>query len=521
MADYSLLPIRLEPGLVSLESPYAAKGRFIVDPTSFTGNVRFYQGRPEKAGGFLPFSASLDSAARDSHAWAALDGTQYLAWGTANKLWLSTGGALYDITPAGMPPLGSSANQTGFGQLGFGQYWFGGSSASARIGVKSQMWTLGNWGEDLIACYWGGPLYRWVKANGTATAAITVTAAPAGMLTFFVSERDRHLVLLGASDPGKTIIADGGGPMTMAWSNTNDLATWIPSIGNNEAGNIRFEIGSTILATVGTQIGQLILTDGASYIARFAGLPYVFTTSKVSEGHDAPLGPRAIISKDGIGYWMGQDHVHAFDGMVRTLTCPVRDVVFKNIDGANAFRVCAGLNRKFGEVTFFYPDVRDGTGDNSRSVSNAADGWWLGNYGRTSWLDENVTTTLPIACGPDGKLYLHETGIDAAGVALPWSLETGAVEIGNGDQFMHVRKLLPDYQRIAGQHSVMIETYSYPMPAAGEFDIGTARTVTGSTYRISVRGRGRHMRLKWLGSSIGSDFRLGQWRAQATVHGSR
>ena len=69
MADFSTIPIDVAPGLVSLESAYAAKGRYIVDPASFVGNVRFYQGRPEKVGGFAPFTTTaLDSAARDVHA---------------------------------------------------------------------------------------------------------------------------------------------------------------------------------------------------------------------------------------------------------------------------------------------------------------------------------------------------------------------------------------------------------------------------------------------------------------------
>ena len=179
MADYSLMPIEIEPGLVSLDSPYAARGRYIVDPSAFVGNVRFFQGRAEKSGGFRPLTTTaLDSAARDVHAWAALDGTTYLAWGTVSKLWLYTGNTLYDITPIGFAPLIGGATQTGFGELGFGSNFFGGSSTTIRAGVKTLIWTLGNWGEDLVACSWGGSLYRWSKAGGTGTPAAIVAGAP-------------------------------------------------------------------------------------------------------------------------------------------------------------------------------------------------------------------------------------------------------------------------------------------------------------------------------------------------------
>lgn len=62
--------------------------------------VRFVSGFPESLGGWtLSFSRQLLGVCRGIRAWVTVAGTRLLAFGTSNKLLLSLGGGLYDITP--------------------------------------------------------------------------------------------------------------------------------------------------------------------------------------------------------------------------------------------------------------------------------------------------------------------------------------------------------------------------------------------------------------------------------------
>jgi len=62
--------------------------------------VRFRYGMPEKVGGWQDImDKRLVGAARDSHSWADLEGSRYIAFGTNKILYIYDGDDYYDITP--------------------------------------------------------------------------------------------------------------------------------------------------------------------------------------------------------------------------------------------------------------------------------------------------------------------------------------------------------------------------------------------------------------------------------------
>lgn len=498
--DYSYLPLRTQPGLVTENSAYDSRGRWVS-----ASNARWWKQMPEKIGGWAKgFETSLGGPSRAVHAWAGLDGSRYLAWGTHDKLWLAKGNTIYDITPAGMPAGSIDGSTThGWGGLGWGAGPWGGGSTFFGSTTQPRTWTLRNWGEDLVANWRGGPIYVWQAGLGPLVSAAVLPAAPATNLGFFVSEADRHLVALGANDP-----------MQIAWCSQQDLTTWVSAIGNT-AGDKRLETGSTIVGSTNTQLGQLVLTDAAAYVVRYIGPPYIFGTTKVSEGHVPPIGPNAIISRDGIAYWMGPGTFHAYDGSVRRVPCDVEDVVMDNIHKGQAFKVYAGVNRRYNEIVWFYPDIRDGK-ENSRYTAYNDDGWSLGNIARTSWIDESVSMNYPVATDPNGTVYFHEYGTDADGAALPYFAETAEIQLGEGELYMHIRKLIPNFQRLVGRHQLTVWARDYPEAPARQF--GPFEVIPGIE-KISARIRGRSLRLRLESSNKGSDFRLGEWRAMARPHG--
>jgi hypothetical protein len=62
--------------------------------------VRFYQGYPQKLGGWEKYSTNTYlGTARALKNWVALDGSNYLGVGTNIKYYIEEGGAFSDITP--------------------------------------------------------------------------------------------------------------------------------------------------------------------------------------------------------------------------------------------------------------------------------------------------------------------------------------------------------------------------------------------------------------------------------------
>lgn len=91
----TLTKIEFASGLIKDDTPLTAEGGW-----TDADKVRFRQGKPETIGGWeLASVTPFTGIARGGKAWTDLRGQQQLAFGTADKLYAFTGGAVRDITP--------------------------------------------------------------------------------------------------------------------------------------------------------------------------------------------------------------------------------------------------------------------------------------------------------------------------------------------------------------------------------------------------------------------------------------
>ena len=90
-----LVNFRPAPGINKEVTDYTGQGKWTDGDM-----VRFFQGSAQKIKGWEKFiPTTLVGAARDQHAYVALDGTRYNAIGTDRKLYVIEEGLAYDITP--------------------------------------------------------------------------------------------------------------------------------------------------------------------------------------------------------------------------------------------------------------------------------------------------------------------------------------------------------------------------------------------------------------------------------------
>jgi hypothetical protein len=89
--------LTLAPGIDKQNTEYGAEGGW-----TDGDNIRFRYGMPEKIGGWTYFNGTADylvGFVSFTFSWNNLAGTPYLAVGTNRKIYVSVGGAWYDITP--------------------------------------------------------------------------------------------------------------------------------------------------------------------------------------------------------------------------------------------------------------------------------------------------------------------------------------------------------------------------------------------------------------------------------------
>ena len=382
------------------------------------------------------------------------------------------------------------------------------------------MWSFALWGEDLIATIHNFKTYVWDASNGVNNRAVEISASEVTKSRFTgVSFPDRHAIAFGTYNTG-TSTQD---PMLGRWSDQEDYSTWTASA-SNTAGSQRLQLGTKIMSAVATREETFIGTDEAVYGMQFVGLPFVFSFRLLGTGC-GPISQRAMVNEGGVVYWMGKNNFFIFDGQVKELASPVQYHVFDNLNQQQQQKVFGAINRKFQEIIWFYTSNSSGDDEPDKYITFNYETatWTIGSLTRTAWHDSFGVQLSPYAAGVDGYLYNQETGTDADGAALAAYIESSPIEFDSqqspdGTHIFMVDRVIPD-GTITGSVDLTLISKKYPSDSTsttkGPF------TITPTTSKVSVRAKGRQMKMKIENSAVGDNWELGTYRVDVRPDGLR
>ena len=418
---------------------------------------------------------------------------------------------------------------------GWGQAASGGLTTTSQI----RLWSHDNFGEDLLINPRDDKIYYWDKTNNLSTRAVelntiagTKTSVPTICKQILVSDRDRHVIAFGADELGASSSdADGNGvqdPLLIRFSDQENPTEWYPTT-TNTAGDLRLGAGSTFVQAVETKREILIWTDTALTSMRFIGPPFTFGLQQLSSNITI-MSPNSAVSTEDFVFWMGIDTFYVYAGQTQTLPCTVKDKVFLDFNISERDKVVAGINSEFSEVTWFYPSASSSDNDRYVTYNYAEKVWYFGTIERTAWLDRG-TRTFPIAVA-DGYIYNHEFGYDDDGVAMDSFIESAPIDIGDGDHFTYIRRIIPDLTfngstaLSSPQADFTIKARNFPGEDFGSTATGTTtRTQTTPveefTNQLDLRIRGRSFAIRVESSALGSKWKLGSPRADIRQDGRR
>lgn len=490
----TLLPIRLPPGMYRNGTELDAAGRW------FDGNlVRWVEGMMRPVGGWQGrTTTAFAGKPRAILTWRDNSATRHIAVGTHSKLYAITQtSVISDITPVGFTPGNPDATVGGGYGVGlYGREFYGVPRADVGSITPATTWTFDNWGEYLVGCSnFDGKLYEW-QLDPTVPAAVVANAPTAN--TAILVSNERAMFCLGA----------GGDPRLISWSDLEDNTVWTPS-STNLAGSIELQTGGQII--VGKRVrGQiLILTDIDAHVVTFVGQPFVYQSEYVGRACGIP-GPNAIAVQDNFAVWMSTRGFFTYDGYIKPLSCEVSDYVFSDINQSQLSKVCAINNSQFNEVWWFYPSASSQENDRYVIWNYAENYWATGTLARSAGTDRGVFAN-PLFVTGDGFIYDHEIGVNHEGDSV--FVESGPVQIGNGDNVYYVNELIPDERN---QGDVTATFFSRYFPNAAERSYGPF-SLTNPT---SVRFNGRQINMR-LNAAPNTDFRVGTMRLNAKLGGRR
>jgi hypothetical protein len=401
--------------------------------------------------------------------------------------------------------------------------------------LELRIWSHDNFGEDLLLNPRDGGIYYWDKTNGTSTRAVNITSlsgstnAPQVAKQVMVSDRDRHVIAFGC-DPEL-----GGGvqdPLLIRFSDQESLTDW-SATANNSAGDLRIGSGSEIIAAVETRQQILVFTDVSLHAMQYLGPPFTFGISTVSENITI-AGPNAAASVEDNVFWMGAEEFYVYGGTVQRIPCTVRDYVFSDFNTDQSQKVYAATNTAFSEIWWFYPSASSSENDRYVVYNYQQQLWYYGSINRTAWLDRGVEAD-PIAASTDHALYFHEVGFDDGSstpvAAISSYIESSQMDIGDGDQFVFLRRMIPDLTFRSSTAETPTATFTLKARnfPGGNYLQTNSKTVekTASvpveqfTDQVHVRLRGRSFAFRIESDQVGTGWRLGSPRVDIQPDGRR
>lgn len=446
----------------------------------------------------------VDGPARGMLAWRDNAQVPVLAVGTPRNLFAVREGALYNIAPAdlaeGIDHATAQSGQYDSGAYGEGAYGEG------MVGVETleeaTTWALDNYGQELLACsVKDGRILRWADpANPAAAAALA--NAPTGCCGVVVTP-ERFVVALGVS----------GDDRRVQWSDQENPTVWSP-LSTNQAGDFTLSTPGALMAGRRGERETLLWTDADLWRMSFIGGEFVYGFTRAGTNCGA-ASRHAMAVADGRAYWMGQQGFFQYDGFVKPIPCEVSDYVFNGMNQKQISKVCCYLRSQFGEVTWHYPS--SASSENDRYVTfNYREGfWYTGTLARTAGEDSAVFG-YPLAADHNGILYRHEIANegypDADGSPIACFLESGPVELGQGEVVMTALQLIPDTNTLG---SVTASIYS----SLNNMKAETLHGPFSLSAPTPVRLTGRQVRLRVDG--VLTNWRVGTMKLELVPGGRR
>ncbi len=424
----------------------------------------------------------------------------------------------YDITIGG----DSGTEVIGWGTGRYGANLYGIGTAGTGILRALRIWSLDNFGEDLLASPNENELFHWDRSAGPTIRAVVVPEAPATIQRMLISPQARHVIAFGAGT-GSQAVPGAPDKLLIRWCDSEDFSDWIATT-TNLAGDLRLDVGSQIITAIESRGDIIIFTDESLHALQFIGGTLVFGLRHLGQSVTI-IGPNAAVDVNGIVIFMGEDDFLIYDGVLRVLDCDVRNKVFDDLNQAQGDKVYCGVNKLFTEVWWLYPSAGSNTNDRYVKWNYKDNVWDFGTLVRTAWHDSSRFLTGKPYATDGGKIYQHETGVDETdenGVlqAMSSRLESGDMEVDpNGMNMMHIGAMIPDFKTLVGSIDLTLRGRGYPQRTAlqskGPF------TITSSTERQSLRIRTRQISFLIQSDALGDDWRMGNWRAELRAHGRR
>lgn len=429
----------------------------------------------------------------------------------------ATGGGTFSIQYDISCGLESAGPLYGYGVGPYGEETYGTARSSSTFIGQSRVWSLDNWGEDLLASPNGETLYVWRRTTGPDSRAVAVVGAPENIERMMVGPDDRHVIAFGTN----LASTNQHDKMFVRWSKGDDYATWLASA-SNDAGSKRLDMGSRLITAVKTNNGILAFTDRALYFVSLVGGTDVYQIT--SRGATVEIiSPEAVVDVDGVPFFMARNDFYYFDGTLNILPCDIRTQIFgtktqPGINQAMAGKVHVRLVKEFNEIWWSFPEFGETENSAAAIYNYKLKCWYYSNIPREAGNDASPAyDRLPYAFY-NNRFWMHEIGNDGDDgdgyvEALPAFIESNQNDVMEGGVEIRMSRLIPDFDNLDGG-PVEISILGKERPQAAVTVTDGPRLIFSDTEEVHPDLRIRQIAIRIESKDdLGVAWRMGSWSA--------
>lgn len=484
-------PLALPRGIYRAGTLYQSKNRYY-DAL----HVRWYPALGPTKGFQRKGTSTLTGMARAAIAWNDNSKNTWIGIGTHSNLYVCNRlGVAFDITPAGFTVGRADAVASGgYGSGPYGASTYGTARSDTTTTISDATeWTIDNWGEDLLGV---SPddrkLYEWAPPT-TGTPATQVLNSP--NCDAVVTTDDNFVFALG-TDLGTD------DPRAFSWCDQQDNTNWTPGP-TNQAGSYALQTAGRLMCGKRIKGGTLLFSSVDAWLIQYIGGTLVHSRDRIGEG--CGIASRQAAAEYGTGQvaWMSVDlnfwYWNGASAVPIASAEQILDYIRRDINPVQISKVVTVVNSANFEIEFRYCSASSTEIDRCVIWQFKDDYWNIGRAARTCGVDKTGGLFYPVLVSTDGKLYDHEIGF-VYGSDTPYAL-TGPVELGNGDQIMHVLGIWPDDATV-GDVNATFTTRRNPD------DTGTNYGPYTLTQKTDIRFSGGMAQVKYTGVAM-TDWRVG------------
>ena len=417
--------------------------------------------------------------------------------GEATSSVTSGGGAstiYYEEIPAGALDEG---NVIGYGAGLYGVGLYGTALVSTTSRTLPRIWFMDRYAAQVVMTAGNQTgVYIWDGDNSVAPT--LVPNAPTEVNYAFIS--DNILVVLGEDDVENRITG----------SDQNDIEEWTGS-SLNQVFRDDIEGAGRLLSHIPLEDENLILGENKTFRLRYIGLPAVWEITKL-DNTVGIIAPMARVEAKGMGFWMGIDNFYMYrGGTVEVIPANSQEqstalkYVFDNLNYGQKSKCFGWYNKAFNEVWFHYLSAESNECDRVVVVNILDFTWTVHLLDRTCAEYPDSKSNNPKLMNV-GDLYRHETGTNADGVALPFTI-TGNKRFYGKDN-ININAIVPDS---ITDHDLTFTNEGTLYPQSSITSYTNQQTVTTTTDRLPVLNSSRFHQYTWAGSELDQDWIMGQW----------